>query len=143
MHQQNPNLTPSAWDYILHPVDDFNSGLFNLHGGKMNLSIKFFSGLMIFASLLFAARVEYTCKPYSPSDECETGLYRMELFAYDWERYPKGRVEAHCIVIQNGRIVAQTGFLDVFESKSRDVIDRMYFEEQQFPTGYAEICKVM
>jgi hypothetical protein len=106
----------------------------------------------------------YTCQPYQPKSECDTGIYRIELRDRHTARYPLAVVESHCIIGVGrptsicldlkppeascevhlfSRIKAESGRMTKYNSLERsEIFDVEWFDEQEFPMRNAEVCRV-
>lgn len=110
--------------------------------------IYFAAILMIIVNALFyVSRVPYTCQPYSPPTECETGRYEIAIYEHDYERAPIATVESHCVIDLGNTWRAETGRFIAYSTSAEEtwqngpIKDVQYFEEQDFMKDHAEVCR--
>jgi hypothetical protein len=100
--------------------------------------------LALYAFILSFARVRYQCRPFAPTEECETSLYSISLYSYAHHRYPIGKAQVHCVVRKGELLEASHGYVETFKDLpaiGNAAIGIEFFEEQTFPTQYTEVCK--
>lgn len=105
--------------------------------------IYFAAILMIIVNALFyVSRVPYTCQPYSPPTECETGLYQIRLYEQPTDRNPIAIADAHCIVSMSGRVRAEQVRFTTYSKYSREIIEVDWSESMEFPDKNLEACQI-
>lgn len=102
--------------------------------------------LLIFFPLyhiaLTSAQVRYRCLPFEPSEECETSLYSISMYAYPFHRYPIGKAQVHCVVkINESYLQGENGYMEIFKEKTNEGLRIEFFEKWAFPVQYTKVCK--
>lgn len=83
---------------------------------------------------LSLARVEYVCKPYYPTESCDTGRYEVDLYENKEDRHPIGRVFSKCVQDLGPRYRAvDVTFMHRYSEEDHD--------ELELPKRYTKICK--
>lgn len=96
--------------------------------------------MVIVNALFYVSRVPYTCQPYNPPQECESGLYKISLYEQPTDRHPIAQAESHCVISLPGRVKAETVRFTVFNKWTREISEVEYFSEQEFPAQNLEVC---
>lgn len=110
--------------------------------------------IIIVNVLLYVSRIPYTCQPYMPTEDCETGRYEIAIYEHDYDRSPIATVESHCVILHShfiygDRFRAEIGRYIAYSTSKEEteeygpIRDVQYFEVQDFMKDNAEVCKFL
>lgn len=103
--------------------------------------------MLVVNALCFFSRVSYTCVPYNPPSECETGRYEISIYEHDYERAPFATVESHCVIDMGNTLRAEVGRFIAYSTSAEETLlsgpikDVQYFDVQDFMKDNAEVCR--
>lgn len=96
--------------------------------------------LFVFLSALTLGVENYGCKPYTPHDTCETGVYEVRMYEQMTDTHAAGIAETHCVASLPGRLYVETVRLTSY-APDGTIRHVAWFEDLELPTRNAVICK--
>lgn len=93
------------------------------------------------------SRVQYECRPYKPTEECQESRYDVRFYSMSWNPRSK-KIEKEFVGISQSRCVAKMGshlYLQEMTLSAHLVgvwHQPEYYEEQQVTSKLTEVCRV-
>lgn len=101
--------------------------------------------LILMHMTFMAARTEYVCRPYQPTQECEDGRYELRIYSMGMD---DGKPRPFFVALGQARCVKRVGVRLAVEdlNLSAHLVGVWhkpeFYEDQQLTARHTEVCRV-